>query len=216
MRRSYRRALALGTLGIGLWTASWLAHAPAMASDGSPAAPRLDRVDPASEALSFRAGGIDPDSPRELVLWRSSGDGRFTRVSATRSEASGRFDFGQVPLLGGSSFFKVCAAGDAPKTGPSLRIERPMAAPLIYAASSDRDQIAVVPARREGELRFHDANTGRLLFRHRITARQEEAGIIDFGEALPAPRPEALSVYQVFDDGRRSARETWLLQENRD
>ncbi len=199
MRRSHQRLLT------GLLALAWLLSAPSGdARAEGPPRPRLAALEIASDAQTVRARGSDPAGPRALELW-SWREGRFARLARTRSAADGRFDFGELPVPHEALWLAVSARGRRPHERDRIRVERGLAAPrLVPELGEPARELAIHPARREGELRIRDARSGRLLLRWPVEASGRGPVHLDLLDALGPALPSAVWIDQVLDDGRRS------------
>ncbi len=208
MRRSIRNAIGL------VFSLSWsfsLAIALPSAAEEDPW-PRLDSPGALQDVLSYRAVGSDPGGPRPLVLWRWDG-AHFIRLASTRSNSNGRFDFGEQALPSGDAYFHVAIRNEIARTDRLLRIERPVPAPVIVSGGLGSGELTFAPARRGGEIRIYDATSNRLILRKPVEVPVGTPVSLDLMAELPRPWPTALSFIQVLDDGRRSDRGYWPLDE---
>lgn len=205
------RVLGLDVSWVVVALAIWTAPI-ALAQDERP--PRLDppELQNANEPSgdSYRATGIDPAGPRTLVLWRWHENG-FTRLDSTRSGPDGRFDFGEQPLPAVETWFHVAALGVDPAREHLVRVERRLRAPRVLSAGPASPSILLVPTEGGGELRIYDATNGRLILRWAIGGPEGASDSLDLLDELPVPRPPAIEIEQVLDDGRRSERAYWRI-----
>ena len=144
------------------------------------------------------------------MLWRWDG-ARFFKLAATRSDANGRFDFGEQTLPSSDVYFHVSIRNERANTNRLLHIERPVPAPVVVSGGLDSGEIVVVPAHPGGEIRIYDADSGRIILRRAVEARTRHRVSLDLIAELPRPWPVALWIEQILDDGRRSEREYWPL-----
>jgi hypothetical protein len=200
MRRSNQLTLSL------LLALCTMAVAPTAVFAESTLQPRLWSASWHPESESFRAEGVDPAGPRQLVLWSHRNES-FERIAATRSLANGRFDFGEISVAMGPLMLAVSARGQRPLIEELLVIERSIPAPQIVAIPSEANrEILVHPARFEGEFRVRDAHDGRLLARLAIEPSRPAATTLDLFELFGASAPESIWIHQVLEDGRQSDR----------
>ena len=199
--------LAVGlAVGLGRDSGAAWAQSAARAALDPPAGPLLES--------SFRAAGSDPAAPRPLVLWRFDGI-RLDRLAESRSEASGRFDFGIQPLPLAGADFGVTGPGESPNPALFRRYERAVPAPVV--ASEERTPegepaaLLVLTARAEGELRIRDAADDRLLARIPVEQASRSGTRIELARWLPDPAPAVIALEHRLDDGRLSPRELWPL-----
>lgn len=195
MRRSHQLVLSMLVL-MGMTTS--------LRAD-TPLEPRLQLEPWSADSESLRARGHDPGGPRDLELWAWR-DASFSRIAVVRSDRSGRFDFGEIPAPYEPLLLGVAPRGSRPDPDRMVRIERPVPAPqLVVGLEEDARELVVYPARLEGELRFFDASSSRLLMRWPLDATRSGATRIDLTEALGKGSPETIRVQQVLEDGRVSA-----------
>jgi hypothetical protein len=187
------------------------AHTAAEPAPAAQAAPRLRLPPPDPNAVSFVAEGWDPGAPRPLVLWRW--DGRaFVRLGETRSNASGRFDFGELPIALGEVYLDVAPRGTPPSTRRMQAVGREDPAPRLTSASGiGGSEIQVQVARREGELRVYAASDRRLLLRVAIDPTLAGALDLDLGRELGPRPPRAVWLEQVLANGTRTPAAYWRL-----
>jgi hypothetical protein len=143
-------------------------------------------------------------------LWRWDGT-RFMKLASTRSDANGRFDFGEQALPSSDVYFHVSVRNADTNTDHLLRIERPVPAPIVVSGGLGSGEIILAPAHPGGEIRIYDADSGRLILRKVVEARTRYRVPLDLFAELPRPWPLALSIEQVLDNGRRSERQHWRL-----
>jgi hypothetical protein len=187
-----------------------LPPAAASAQDGGPPRATLEAPVAPVEGSTFHAKGSDPAAPRTLVLWRWTGQS-FLRTAETRSSNDGAFDFGLQPLPLAHADYVVTPTGEAPGRDELLGIERSLPAPIVADEDPADAVLLVRPARAEGEIQVRDAGTGQLLARIEVDPDSVRGTAIDLSAALPHVWPEAISIEQRLLDGRRSAREVWIL-----
>lgn len=173
---------------------------------------------PASDpgVVSIRATGFDPAAPRDLVLWRlprGASTSQAVRVDQTRSDAEGRFDFGQVPIPITESSLYVAAVGELPDWSRALDLSPLVPGPFVSSAGNDPLVITVIPALFEGWIELRDAGTGRRFARRSVSAKVSRSLRFDLlEEALPIDTP-VITIEQVLDDGRRSEVTVWILDD---
>jgi hypothetical protein len=206
MRRTNRKSLISALVAVCLFIGL-------RSSANDDLSPRLNTPRSEMGSASYRATGSDPRAPRRLVLWRFDG-ARFYRIATTRSDPTGRFDFGEQPLPDDENYFHVAAQGIPAKTDALLRIERRIPAPVLLAGGLDGSELSIAPAFRQGEIRIYDAGSGRLLLRQPVDAHGRDRVLVDLDAELVEPWPAALLLQQVLDDGRRSAKEYLRLLES--
>ncbi len=188
------------------------------ADNGNGPHPRLDTPFTFTTTSSYRATGVDPLAPRLLVLWSWNGD-RFSRVSSTMSgsgsrlgpESNGRFDFGEQSIPADGLTLHVAPLGVRADPARLLRVETPVTAPSVVSGGLESREIVFAPASPRGELRFYDADSGRLLLRKRIESNDRNRVVLDLEAELQHPWPTALLIEQSLEDGRRSARQFLYL-----
>ncbi len=208
MRRSYPEPLIL----IACLTSLCLALL-ARADEGEVPGPRLDPLDGFATGSIARVTGSDPGAPRALVLWLWDGTG-FGRIATTRSNPTGRFDFGMQTLPGEGAGLDVTIEGGRPDPARRLRAEPPLTAPILVSGGLDSDgpiELVIAPALPRGELRVTDRQTGRLLLREPIAPRDRGRITLDLTNRLARPWPETIAIEQILEDGRRSPRLFWRL-----
>ncbi len=154
---------------------------------------------------SLRARGSDTWGPRNLELWAFR-NGSFEFIAATLSSASGEFDFGEIAAPQQNLYLTVTPAGTHPTVKRLVRVERPVQAPIITVSLGTAPiELIIQPARFEGEFRFRDGETNRLLARFAIDSRRGQSTVIDLLELLGPNMPHEIRIEQVLEDGRVSA-----------
>lgn len=224
MRRSNRRALgrlrpaarvvaliATATLSTGIVGSP--AHADEIPLD---APPRLRSLASGSESASCRPLGLDPSSPRELVLWleRRSPSENHQRIGTTRSTPDGRFDFGEVPLPPGERALQVTPEGAAPDPNRWRRAPRDLAPPQVQwiLGARSRNELLLRPERFVGSVRIFDAATGQLRWQRPLETTAENwdeamqrghnGFVVDLEIALSGRVPPSIRIDQIDDRGR--------------
>jgi hypothetical protein len=146
-----------------------------------------------------------------LVLWRW--DGRaFLRLGETRSNSSGHFDFGALPISLGEIYLDVAPRGATPSTRRMQPVGREDPAPRLTSTSGiDGAEIQVQVARREGELRVYAVSDRRLLLRVAIDPGLTGALDLDLGGELGPRPPRAVWIEQVLANGARTPAAFWRL-----
>jgi hypothetical protein len=172
-------------------------------AENSERPPRLAAIEWRESSVSVRVRGTDPAAPRSLTLFRFRQE-RFERVASTSSRADGRFDFGEIIVSQENDFFAVSPESEAPRIDRLVRIERPVPSPRVSASLETPSDVLIHPARLEGELRFREDGTGRLLARLRIDATRPRSTRIDLNELLGRAAPVEIRIEQVLDNGRVS------------
>ena len=208
MRRSNRSTLGVATCFVSLLFAIVAGSGEPDPNVGEDRWPRLDSQIELASGPSAHITGTDPGAPRPLVLWFWDGS-RFSRIATTRSDQRGRFDFGSLPIPSSGTFLHVSLRGAPPEPARLLRLEPPLPAPVLVSGGLDiasRGEIVLAPAIPRGEIRVHDARTRILLLRESVDPVDRGRITLDLSEHLARPWPASLSIEQVLDDGRRSAR----------